>query len=55
MVPRWLPGSKKEAFGITLGCLFEVFWNVICMIFDIKCNVFFLIVVTSGLMFLQGL
>ena len=24
-VPRWLPGSQKEPFGVTLGCLLEVF------------------------------
>ena len=24
-VPRWLPGPKKEPFGVTLGCLLEVF------------------------------
>ena len=41
MVPRWLPGPKRETFWITLGCLFEVFWSVICIIFYIKCNFFF--------------
>ena len=40
MVPRWLPGSKKEPFWVTLGCLFGVFWSVISM-FYIKCKVFF--------------
>ena len=24
MVPRWLPGSKKESFLVTSGCLLEV-------------------------------
>ena len=24
-VPRWLPGSPKEPFGVTLGCLLKVF------------------------------
>ena len=23
--PRWLPGPQKEPFGVTLGCLLEVF------------------------------
>ena len=52
MVPRWLPGSKKDAFWVTLGCPFDVFGSVICMMFYIKCNVFFFkIVVISGRIF----
>ena len=55
MVPRWLPGSKTEPFWVTLGCLFEVFWNVICMIFILNVKCFFKIVVNSGYICDQGL
>jgi len=40
MVPRWLPGPKKEPFRVTLGCLLEVFWEVFWMICLYKCKVF---------------
>ena len=40
MVPRWLPGSEKEPFGVTLACLFEVFSGVFCVIVYATCNVF---------------
>ena len=41
MVPRWLPGSKKESFWVTLGCLLEIIWSVFCMISYTKCKVVF--------------
>ena len=45
LVAPWFQGGsqapKKEPLWVTWGCLFEVFWSVICMIFDITCNVFF--------------
>ena len=40
MVPRWLPGSKKEPFWVTLGSLLGVFWSVISM-FLYKYIIFF--------------
>ena len=49
MVPRWLPGSEKEPFGVTLGCLFEVFFVWLFMQHVMS---FFKLVVTWGLIFL---
>ena len=40
MVPRWLPGSKKDAFWVTLECPFEVVRNVSSMIFTYNARFF---------------
>ena len=36
MVPRWLPDPQNWPFGVTLGCLLEVFWGVFNVLFYTK-------------------
>ena len=38
MVPEWLQGSKKEPFGVTLGCVLVLFWYVFCVTFQCLCS-----------------
>ena len=40
MVPEWLQGSKKEPFGVTLGCVLGMFRMHFGPNICAKCNAF---------------